>query len=177
MPCNHANTYTYAILNTHIKYILSCIPNVVVFVVFFLPLQLLRWDYDCWGYCIHLYGNFASIKYFQVVRVITRSHIFYSTNTISQNTHTHVHTNTHTWTRISENESYTEREKKRSRKIKVYWNMLKTRKITYGLFYCNIIYYITMILVIFTLFWIIVYDIYYILYIHILEYTLYLGAL
>ena len=52
-------------------------------------------NYDCWGYyCIHLYGNFASIKYFQVARLKTHSHIFSSTSTIFL---THVHPHPHTY--------------------------------------------------------------------------------
>ena len=87
----HVCTYINA-LASHIPYISHRIPNVAI--SFSFSLRLLRWGTSmrlAGGYCIHLYGNFASIKYFQVVRVITRSHICSSTNTSWTSTHTWAH--------------------------------------------------------------------------------------
>ena len=105
MPSSLTNLRTHTLLyHTHIltsSTYYPASPNVAAFrFLFAFAFASIR-NYDCWGYCIHLYGNFASIKYFQVARVKTHSHIFSSTSTIFftdlQNirtlcAHTHTHT-------------------------------------------------------------------------------------
>ena len=86
MPSSLTNLRTHTLLyHTHIltsSTYYPASPNVAAFrVLFAFAFASIR-NYDCWGYCIHLYGNFASIKYFQVARVKTHSHIFSSTSTI-----------------------------------------------------------------------------------------------
>ena len=126
MPSSLTNLRTHTLLyHTHIltsSTYYPASPNVAAFrFLFAFAFASIR-NYDCWGYCIHLYGNFASIKYFRVARVKTHSHIFFfnkhhifhrSTKyTYSALTHSWKHIYSHTNTRISGNESYTEREKR-----------------------------------------------------------------
>ena len=113
MPSSLTNLRTHTLLyHTHIltsSTYYPASPNVAAFrFLFAFAFASIR-NYDCWGYCIHLYGNFASIKYFQVARVKTHSHIFSSTSTIFftdlQNirtlcAHTHTHENIYIHTQI-----------------------------------------------------------------------------
>ena len=120
MPSSLTNLRTHTLLyHTHIltsSTYYPASPNVAAFrFLFAFAFASIR-NYDCWGYCIHLYGNFASIKYFQVARVKTHSHIFSSTSTIfftdlqnirtlCAHTHSRKHIHSHTNTKILGNES------------------------------------------------------------------------
>ena len=102
MPSSLTNLRTHTLLyHTHIltsSTYYPASPNVAAFrFLFAFAFASIR-NYDCWGYCIHLYGNFASIKYFRVARVKTHSHIFFFNKhhifTDLQNTRPH-HSRTH----------------------------------------------------------------------------------
>ena len=95
----HTHTYEFTHVRTYINALASHIPYISSYCIpqcrhRFLFLCVCFYEVLLWlarVYCIHLYGNFASIKYFQVVRVITRSHICSSTNTSWTSTHTWAH--------------------------------------------------------------------------------------